>query len=80
MPEEKTDAVEKLLSEEKAIEDRKQALIADLLKQKETAMKDFDEKLAKLGYQANSSGRTRRSHHRKETPAADAAAKPKAKA
>lgn len=39
MPEDsKADAVEKLLSEEKAVEDRKQALIADLLKQKEAAI------------------------------------------
>jgi hypothetical protein len=80
MPEEKTDSVEKLLSEEKAIEDRKQALIAELLKQKEGAMKEFDEKLAKLGYQANSSGKHKRSHHSKHPSAADAAAKPKAKA
>jgi hypothetical protein len=73
--------VEKILADEKAVEDRKQALIADLLKQKEAAMKDFDEKLAKLGYQANSSGKSRRSHHtKKSAPAADAAAKPKAKA
>ena len=82
MPEDiKSADVEKLLADEKAIEDRKQALIADLLKQKEAAIKDFDEKLAKLGYQANSSGKSRRSHHRKAAPAAaDAAAKPKAKA
>ena len=82
MPEEKpADAIEKFLLEQKAVEDRKQALIADLLKQKEAAMKDFDEKLAKLGYQANSSGKSRRSHHtKKSAPAADAAAKPKAKA
>lgn len=80
MPEDsRTDDVEKLLSDKKAIEDRKQALIADLLKQREAAMKDFDEKLARLGYQANSSARPRRSHHKRpaspETPA-----KPKGKA
>ncbi len=80
MPEEnKTDPVEKLLSEEKAIEDRKQALITDLLKQKEAAMKDFDEKLAKLGHQANSSGKPKRNHHRKQTPAGETSAKPAAK-
>ncbi len=82
MPEDsKTDAVEKLLSEEKAIEDRKQALIADLLKQKEAAIKDFDDKLAKLGHQANPGWKGRRSHHKKGA-AADAvvksATKPKA--
>ena len=80
MPEEKTDAVEKLLSEEKAIEDRKQALVADLLKQKEVAMKEFDEKLAKLGYQANSSARAKRNHHKKSAAAADAGAKAKTNA
>jgi hypothetical protein len=42
------DDVEKILSEAKAIEDRKQALIAELLKQREAAIKSFDEKLAKL--------------------------------
>lgn len=56
MPEDnRIDDVEKLLSDEKSLEDRKQALIADLLKQKEAAIKEFDEKLAKLGYEANSS-------------------------
>ena len=81
MPEESRSAdVEKLLADEKAIEDRKQALIADLLKQKEAAIKGFDEKLEKLGYQSNSSGR-RRSHHKKgAAPVADTATKPKAKA
>jgi hypothetical protein len=74
----KTDDVEKLLSDEKAIEDRKQALIADLLKQKEAAMKEFDDRLAKLGHHANSSGRTKRNHHRKAAPPDEA--KPKAKA
>jgi hypothetical protein len=66
MPDDKQgNDVEKFLTEQKSLEDRKQALIADLLKQKEAAMKDFDEKLAKLGYHANSSARTRRSHHKK---------------
>ncbi len=79
MPDEARSAdVEKLLADEKAIEDRKQSLIADLLKQKEAtakdfdqkkqaAMKDFDDKLAKLGHRANSSGRPKRSHHKKAT-------------
>lgn len=74
-----TDDVEKLLNEEKSLEDRKHALIEDLLKQKEAAIKAFDEKLAKLGYQANS-GKPRRSHHRKtpasSTPGAQAKEKP----
>jgi hypothetical protein len=76
----RVDDVEQLLAEGKAFEDRKQALIADLLKQREAANKAFDEKLAKLGYQANSSGKPRRSHHKKDAPPSGAAAKPKAKA
>lgn len=81
MPEEKkTDDVEKLLSEEKALDDRKQALIDELLKQREAAIAAFDERLEKLGYQANS-GKRKRSHHKKSTPVpvADAATKPKVK-
>jgi hypothetical protein len=84
--EKKADDVEKILHDEKSLEDRKQALIADLLKQREAAIAAFDEKLEKLGYHANS-GKPRRSHHRKEkggaapapapTPA-KAADKPKA--
>jgi hypothetical protein len=82
MPEEKkTDDVEKLLAEQRAFEDRKQALIDGILKEREAAMAAFDEKLAKLGYRANSS-KSKRSHHKKGTPAADvppkAAPKPKA--
>ena len=51
MPEDKrTDDLEKLPSEQKAIEERKQHLIDDLLRQREAANKEFDEKLAKLGY------------------------------
>lgn len=78
MPEEsRTDDVEKLLAEEKAVEDRKKTLIAALLKQREAALKDFDEKLAKLGYEAPAT-KTRRSHHKK--PDSPAAPKDKAKA
>jgi hypothetical protein len=81
MPDEKkADDVEKLLSEQKLLEDRKRGLIEDLLKQRDAAMAAFDEKLAKLGYHANS-GKGRRSHHRKSAaPTEAAAAKPPAKA
>lgn len=44
----RTDDVEKLLSEQKVLEDRKQTLIDDLLKQREPAIAAFDERLAKL--------------------------------
>lgn len=64
----------KLLADEKVIEGRKQALIADLLRQKEAAIRGFDEKLAKLGYQTTNSGGKKRSHHKKA--AAGDAAKP----
>ena len=63
----KTDDVEKFLTEQKSLEDRKQALIAELLKQKEAAIRDFDEKLAKLGHQASSTGKSRRSHHKRQS-------------
>jgi hypothetical protein len=63
--EKKADDVEKLLSEQKLLEDRKQALIDDLLKQKDAAIAAFDEKLEKLGYHATKSGRSKRNHHKK---------------
>jgi hypothetical protein len=82
MPEDKrSDDVEKFLSEQKALEGRKQALIDDLLRQRAEAMNVFDERLAKLGYQDNGA-KTRRSHHKKGAPSsapAKAPADPKAK-
>jgi hypothetical protein len=79
MPEEKSaDAVEKFLQEQKAVEDRKQALIDDLLRQRAEAIKAFDDKLAKLGYKSRD-GKPRRSHHKQAQPPADASAKPGAK-
>ncbi len=57
------DEVEKFLSEKNAFESRRQELIKELLHQKEAAIKAFDEKLAKLGYEENH--RQRRSHHKK---------------
>lgn len=60
MPE--SDDVEKLLAEEKAIAGRHKQLVDDLLKQKAEAIKDFDDKLAKLGHHAD--GKAKRNHHR----------------
>lgn len=57
------DEVEKFLSEQKTLEAHRQELIKELLREKEAAIKTFDEKLAKLGYEENH--RTRRSHHKK---------------
>jgi len=73
MPE--RDDVEKLLSEEKAIADRRKALIDGLLQQKADAVKEFDDKLAKLGYHGDGVGKRRRSHHK---TGATATEKPKA--
>lgn len=57
------DDVEKLLAEEKAIAERRKALIDDLLKQKADAVKVFDDKLAKLGH--HDGAKPKRNHHRK---------------
>lgn len=77
MPEQRTDDVDKVLADLKAIEDRKQALIAALLKEREAVIKDYDEKLAKLGYAGNGD-RPKRNHHKKTAPAGDAKATKKA--
>ena len=71
MPEEKqTDDIEKVLSDLKSIEPRKDALIDDLLRQKAEAVKAFDEKLAKLGYQAkDGAGKSKKSHHKQAAAA-----------
>jgi hypothetical protein len=67
MPEEKRpDDVEKLLSEEKFLEDRKQALIEAILKEREAAIEVCDQKLAKLGYHAYC-GKKRRHHNKKRS-------------
>jgi len=77
MPDEKRpDEVEKVLADQKAIDDRKQTLIDELLRQKADAVKAFDEKLVKLGYKPDGA-KSRKSHHK---PATEAAPKPKAKA
>lgn len=76
------DDVEKFLSEQKAIEDRRKALIEQLLKEKAEAIKSFDEKLAKLGHEPDSA-RSKRDHHGKtktKQPAVQpSAVKPKEK-
>lgn len=75
--ESRTDAVEKILTDQKSLDERRVALIADLLKQKEAAITAFDDRLAKLGYHANS--KARRSHHKKAAASDDAAKTAKAK-
>lgn len=77
MPENsRIDDVEKFLADEKSMEGRKQALIADLLKQREAAIKSFDEKLASLGYHANSA-KPKRSHHKPQPQQAGASVRSK---
>jgi hypothetical protein len=66
MPEDKN-AVELYLADVSAIEDRRQALIRDLLKQREAAIQGFDAELAKLGYEPD--GR-KRNHHKRPKEAA----------
>jgi len=56
------DPVDKFLSEEKALEAQRQELIKETLRQKEAAIKAFDDKLAKLGYDGE---HAKRSHHPK---------------
>ena len=56
------DSVDKFLTEKKAFEERRQELIKEVLHQKEAAIKAYDEKLAKLGYDGARS--PRRSHHK----------------
>ena len=77
-------AVDRVLAD-KAGADRSPAkhgatAIKEIYNRKAAVEKEFDEKLAKLGYRANS-GKPKRSYHKKaaNAPGADAAAKTKAK-
>jgi hypothetical protein len=54
--------VEKFLTEQKTLEAKRQELIKELLRQKEAAIKAFDDKLAKLGYDGGHA--PKRSHHK----------------
>jgi hypothetical protein len=56
------DAVDKFLTEQKTLEAQRQELIKEVLRQKEAAIKAFDDKLAKLGYNGE---HAKRSHHPK---------------
>ena len=56
------DDVDKFLAEQKALEAHRHELIKEVLRQKEAAMKAFDEKLAKLGYDGEHA--PKRSHHK----------------
>ena len=56
------DPVDKFLTEQKTLEAHRQELIKEVLRQKEAAIKVFDEKLAKLGYDGEHA--PKRSHHK----------------
>ena len=56
------DPVDKFLAEQKTLETHRQELIKEVLRQKEAAIKAFDEKLAKLGYDGEHA--PKRSHHK----------------
>lgn len=56
------DNVEKFLAEQKTLEAHRHDLIKELLRQKEAAIKVFDDKLAKLGYDGEYA--PKRSHHK----------------
>ena len=58
------DDVDKFLAEQKTLEAHRHDLIKEVLRQKEVAIKAFDEKLAKLGY--DGANPRRRSHHKTE--------------
>jgi hypothetical protein len=62
MPE---DEVAKFLAEEKTLEGKRHELIKEVLRQKEAAIKAFDEKLEKLGYDGEHA--SKRSHHKPPT-------------
>jgi hypothetical protein len=61
MPE---DPVDKFLTEKKTLEQQRQELIKEVLRQKEAAINAFDEKLEKLGYDGKHT--PKRSHHHKD--------------
>ena len=58
------DDVEKFLAEQKQLEAHRHDLIKEVLRQKEAAIKAFDEKLAKLGYDGEHA--PKRSHHKND--------------
>jgi hypothetical protein len=68
------DTVEQLIAEQQAIEARRQELIEELLRQKEAALKDFDEKLAQLRQGKNAA--PKRSHRPKKSAAKKEASLP----
>ena len=58
------DPVEKFLAEKKNLEAQRHELIKEVLRQKEAAIKAFDEKLERLGYDGEHA--SKRSHHKND--------------
>jgi hypothetical protein len=56
------DPVDKFLTEQKTLEAHRHELIKEVLRQKEAAIKVFDDKLEKLGYDGEHA--SKRSHHK----------------
>ena len=56
------DPVDKFLTEQKTLEAHRHELIKEVLRQKEAALKVFDDKLEKLGYDGEHA--SKRSHHK----------------
>ena len=56
------DPVDKFLTEQKTLEAHRHELIKEVLRQKEAAIKAFDDKLEKLGYDGEHA--SKRSHHK----------------
>jgi len=56
------DPVDKFLAEQKTLEAHRHELIKEVLRQKEAAIKAFDDKLEKLGYDGEHA--SKRSHHK----------------
>ena len=59
-PAEADDPVDKFLAEQKTMEAQRHEVIKEILRQKEVAIKAFDDKLAKLGHDGE---HIKRSHH-----------------
>jgi len=58
------DDVEKILEEEKALEQRKQAAVAALLKKREEQNKEIDDQLRALGHSPDGA-KPKRTHHKR---------------
>jgi hypothetical protein len=59
------DPVDSLVTEQKSLDAKRHDLIKEILRQKEGAMKAFDDKLAKLGYDG---AHAKRRHHKADEP------------